>query len=153
MRILNEESFFPCQKLSSQVYLVLVPCFLKNIYSYPFHSGLFQKKIQTGGLRIHFFENRPGIFHFFTIPLEIPDKRKFNPWIIHKIVLDSLEIPRPKTTTPGNSTLFFLVTLGNSTSFLLNPWKFRMLFLWYPLKSHILNLRFNFFWDSPISSR
>ena len=81
------------------------------------------EKIQTrwggGGLRIYFFEKNPGIFHFFTLPLEIPDKTKLTPWIFHKIVLDLLEIPRPKTKTLGNSTLFFL---GHS-------WKFHMLFL------------------------
>ena len=33
-------------------------------------------------------------------------------------VLDPLEIPRPKTETPGNSA-----------AFLINPWKFYMLFL------------------------
>ena len=60
------------------------------------------------GLRIFFCENSPGIFHFFTLPLEIPDKTKLNPWMFHKIVLDPLEISRPKTKIHGNSTLFFL---------------------------------------------
>ena len=91
-----------------------------------------------GGLRIYFFENPLDFFNFFTLPLEVPDKTKLNPWIFHKIVLDPLEIPRPKTKTPGNSTLL-LITLGNSTSFLINPWKFHMLFLWYPWKFHIHN--------------
>ena len=77
------------------------------------------EKIQTRGeLRIYFFENYPGIFHFFTLPLEIPDKTKLSPWIFHKIVLEPLEIPRPKTKTPGNSTLFFLG----------HPWKFHFIF-------------------------
>ena len=52
--------------------------------------------------------NPPEIFHFFTLPLEILDKTELNPWIFHKILLDLLEIPRLKTKTPGNSTLFFL---------------------------------------------
>ena len=34
---------------------------------------------------------------------------------------------------------FFLFTLGNSTSFLINSWTFHMLFLWYSWKFHILN--------------
>ena len=59
-----------------------------------------------------------GISHFFTLPLEISDKTKFNPWIFQKIVLDPLEIPRPKTKTPGNSTLIFLV----------HTWKFHIVF-------------------------
>ena len=65
--------------------------------------GLFQKKSKQGGLRIYIFEKSPGIFIFFTLPLKIPDKTKLNPWIFHKIVLDLLEIARPKTKTPGNS--------------------------------------------------
>ena len=99
--------------------------------------GYFQKKSkQTEGggcvasiyiyplkLRIYFFENPPGIFHFFTLPLEILDKTKLNPWIFHKIVLDPLEIPRPKNKDPWKFHIYFLVTLGNSTSFLINPWK------------------------------
>ena len=49
-----------------------------------------------------------------------------------------LEIPRPKTKTLGNSTLF-----------LINPWKFHKLF--YPWKFHILTPPcFFFFWNSPI---
>ena len=79
------------------------------------------------GLRIYFFEKPPGIFHFVTLPLEITDKTKLTPWIFHKIVLDPLEIPRPKRKTPGNSTFFFLVIRGNSASFLTNPWKFHTL--------------------------
>ena len=78
------------------------------------------EKIQTrGALRIYFLEKKPGIFHFFTLPLKISDKTKLTPWIFHKIVLDLLEIPRPKTKTLGNSTLFFLG----------QPWKLHMLFL------------------------
>ena len=48
--------------------------------------GLFQEKLKQGGLRIYFFENPPGIFHFFTLPQEIPDKTKLIH--LHKIVLD-----------------------------------------------------------------
>ena len=40
------------------------------------------------------------------------------PWKCHKIVLDSLEIPRPKAKTHGNSTLYFLS----------HPWKFHFIF-------------------------
>ena len=61
---------------------------LFNLYNW-----LFQKiSKQGGGLRIYFFDKPPGIFHFFTLPLEIPDKTKLNPWIFHKIVIDSLDI-------------------------------------------------------------
>ena len=79
------------------------------------------------GLKIYFFETpspppptpHQGFFlFFFTLPQEIPDKAKLNPWIFHKIVLNPLEIPRSKTKTPGKSTLFFLG----------HPWKFHFVF-------------------------
>ena len=79
------------------------------------------EKKQTGGLRTYFYKKPPGTFHFFTLLLEIPDKKA------PPMVLDPLEIPRPKTKTPGNSMLFFFwspleiplhfqLTSGNSTS-------------------------------------
>ena len=37
-----------------------------------------------GSLRTHFFEKLFGIFHFFTLPLEIPDKTKLYLWEFHK---------------------------------------------------------------------
>ena len=65
------------------------------------------------GLRIYFLEKPPEIFHFFTLPLEIADKKKLSPWIFYKIVLDPLEIPKPKTQTDPLEFphYFFLVTL------------------------------------------
>ena len=92
-------------------------------------NGLFQKKFKQGRLRIYFCENCPAIFHFFTLSLEIPDKTKLNHWIFHKIVLDPLKIPGPKTRPMEIPHYFFLVTLRNSTSFLINPQKFHLLFL------------------------
>ena len=50
--------------------------------------GLFQrKKKQTEELRVYLFENPPGIFHFFTLLLEITDKTKLHPWKFHKNML------------------------------------------------------------------
>ena len=72
------------------VYWVVSPPLSLN----PLLNGLFQKKTQE-------------FFLFFTLLLKIPDK-KLNPWIFHEIVLDPLEISRPKTKTPETSTLFFL---------------------------------------------
>ena len=71
------------------------------------------------------------IFHFYTLPLEIPDKTKLEPWIFHKIVLDPLpwKFQDQKQIPLKIPHYFFLVTLGNSASFLTNPWKFDMLFL------------------------
>ena len=60
------------------------------------------------GLRTYYF-NLPGIFHFFTLPLEIPEKTKLQPWKFHTFLLDPFKIPSPnaKTKKPVNSTLFF----------------------------------------------
>ena len=45
---------------------------------------------------------------FLTLPLKISDKTKLHHWKFFKIVLDCLEILRPKTETSGNSAWFFL---------------------------------------------
>ena len=80
---------------------------------------LFQKKPKLGGSWGYtFLKSSPGILYFFTLTLKVPGKTKFNPWIFHKIVLDPLEIPRPKAKTPWNSTLVFLG----------HPWKFHFVF-------------------------
>ena len=73
------------------------------ILSYILQWAIPEKK-QKGGLRTYFFENPPGIFHFFTLPLEILDKTELHTWKFCKIVFHPLEIPSPKTKTPGNST-------------------------------------------------
>ena len=88
-------------------------------------------------LRIYFFENPPGIFRFFTLPLEILDKTKLNPWIFHKIVSDpffscSWKFPKhiqgqkQRPLEVPCHIIYFLDTLGSSTSFLINPWKFHI---------------------------
>ena len=85
-------------------------------------------KLATGGeglgFRIYVFEPLapPGIFHFFTLPLEIPDKAKLNPWKFH--IIFSL------FTHKFHPLRFLLTPAGNSTD---------MVFLWYPWKFHILN--------------
>ena len=57
-----------------------------------------------------------------ALPLELPQKILLDPLeILQGLKARPLEIPH----------YFFLVTLGNSASFLINPWKFHMLFLWY----------------------
>ena len=81
----------------------------------------YSGKKQTGGLRTYFIEKPPGIFHFFILPMEIPDKTKLTPWKFHKFLLDPLEISRPKTKTLEIRLYVFLINLENSTSFLINP--------------------------------
>ena len=118
-------------------YLSAAPCCKQT-------SEWFQKKSRKGGvgLRIYFCENSPGIFHFFTLPLEIPDKTKLNPLNIPQncIRIDPLEIPRPKTKTHGNSTLFFLG----------HPWKFHRNST--PGNSISSTRCLDFFWNIPIDN-
>ena len=63
-------------------------------------------------------------FIFFTLPLEIPDKTMLNSWIFCKIVLDPWKFQGQKERPLEIPHYFFLVTLGNSTSFLIKPRKF-----------------------------
>ena len=77
-------------------------------------SPTISEKKQIGFEDI-FFENSLRIFHFFYYT---PGISRQNKALHHKILLDPLEIPRPKAKTPGNFT-----------SFLINPCKFHMLFL------------------------
>ena len=88
------------------------------------YIGLFQKKTKWGrgwGVENILFWKNPWNFSFFTLPLEFQDETKLHPWKFHTFLLDLLEIPRPKSKTPGwRFHYFFLVTLGNSTSFLIN---------------------------------
>ena len=51
--------------------LTLVPYFLKKIYFYPFHYGLFQKKSKQKGWGYTFLKNPWNFSYFFTLPLEI----------------------------------------------------------------------------------
>ena len=55
---------------------------------------------------IYFFENPLDFFIFLLYPWKFQTKQSSTPG--YKIMLDPLEIPRPKTKTPGTSTLFFL---------------------------------------------
>ena len=100
--------------------------------------------------------------------LWIQEKKGFIPenstklWYMHSFF--GLEIStRPKTKTHGNSTWFFLdqlTTPRNSTSFLINPWNFLMLFHFFniPTPGICMSLTpsppcplppvFEFFWNS-----
>ena len=83
-------------------------------------------------LETYFFEKNLGISRFLTVPLKLANKSELHPWKFCKIVLHPLEILRSKTKTNEIPHDFFLITPGNYTLFLINPWKFRMLFLGYP---------------------
>ena len=104
------------------------------------------------GLRIYSFENLPGVFIFYFTPGN-SRQNKAQSLDIPQIVLDPLRFQGPKQRPLEISHYFFLVTLGNSASFLINPWKLHLLFLWYPWKFHFFNPTFwNFFWYSPIQN-
>ena len=91
-----------------------------------FQAGLGCSKGQGGrGGEVILFEKNPGNFRFLTLPLEIP--------------ASLLEIPQNCVT--------HLITPGNSTSPLIEPWNFHMLFLQYPWQFHSLNLLFRSFWN------
>ena len=87
-------------------------------------GGLLQNKSKQGG--ILFFENPPEIFHFYNLLLEISDKTKLNPMMdIPQNCVSQLarslgnSMAENKTKTPAIiPCYFFLVTIGNSTSFL-----------------------------------
>ena len=84
-----------------------------------YHNGLLQRNIKQGrSLRAYFFENPPGVFRFFTLPLGIPDKTRI---YSQKLLESPQKILSSKTKTPGNSTCFFLFTPGNSTFFSISP--------------------------------
>ena len=95
-------------------------------------NGLFLKKKNSwggGGRGVielgHAFMKTPLEFSiFFTLPLEIPDKTKLQPWKFHKFLLPtSLGNSKTKNQNPWLEIphYFFLVTLGNSTLFLITP--------------------------------
>ena len=104
----------------------------------------------------YFFEKPLEFFILLLYPWKFQTKQSFTSGNSTKLcyILWKLQAqkPRPKTKRPGEIThCFFLVTPGNSTSFLINPWKFHMLFRWYSWKLHILNPPcLVFFWNSPL---
>ena len=130
--------------------------------------GLFQKKSKQGrggGVWEDTFLKSPLNF-FLIYHWKLQTKQSSKPLDIPQncVILDPLEIPKPKTKTLENSTFFLGAhhPFGNSTWFLINPWKFHMLFLWYPWKFRMLFLwypwkfhtldppcRLDFFWNGP----
>ena len=98
-----------------------------------------------------FFVKPPEISRYITLPSAIPDKTRLHSWNFCNVELCQLyplKIPEPR---PLEIPIFFLITPGNSTSFLTNHWKFRLLFLRYPQKLHVLNplLMFVFLLEQP----
>ena len=67
---------------------------------------------------IYFSENCPGTFYFFNLFQEIPDKTKL---YSTKLCQIPQKFQGQKQRLMEILHYFFLVTLGNSTSFLINP--------------------------------
>ena len=96
------------------------------------HNSVFQKKSKQKGLRIYFSGKNPGVFRFVTLSLEIPEKASFHQWKFSKIVC------------------FFLNTLGNFISFLIDPLEFRHALSSIPLEISCPQLSlFIFFLEQP----
>ena len=102
----------------------------------PLLIGLFQKK--QGAWGHTFFKKNPGIFHFCTSPWRFQTKYSSTPGNSTKLHLIPWKFQAQKWIPLEIPHYFFLVTLGNSPSFLTQSCKFHMLFLWYPSKFHIL---------------
>ena len=103
--------------------------------------GLFQKKIK--GVWGHTFLGKALKFLLlFSVPLEIPGKTKLHPWKFGIIInVTSLRNSKAKKSRPLEILHdFFLVSLGISTLFLINPWKLCMLFYEYSWKLYVLTL-------------
>ena len=71
-------------------------------------------------------------------------KTRFPPWKFPKFVLHSLEIPRPKIQDQWKIHMTFLITPRKSTSFLIDS-GISACFFQYPLKFHVLNSPYLFF--------
>ena len=89
-------------------------------------EDIFEKTLEFLGLSLYLWK------------LWIPERKRVHPRKFCKIVLHSLfglEIStRPKNKTHGNSTWSFLnqlITPRTSTSFLIDPWNFLMLFQFF----------------------
>ena len=72
-----------------------------------------------------------GIYESYNHSLQ--DALVFKNLVIHTPVPIKNGIAHSKAKNPDPlKHNFFLIIPGNSTSFLINPWKFHLLFLWYP---------------------
>ena len=76
----------------------------------PLNNGDIRASIHVSGMSLW----RHTFFSFLLYPWKETQK-------LHKILLHHLELLRPTTKIPGNSTWHFLITPGNSMLFLLNP--------------------------------
>ena len=83
---------------------------------------------------------------FFTLPWKFQTKQSSTPGNSTRLCQIPWKFQGQKRRPLEIPHYFFLVTFGNLTSFLINPWKFYML---HPWKSHIL--KSCFFWNRPFA--
>ena len=97
---------------------------LKDILKYKLRWAIPVKKNEQGSDWGHtYLKNLPESFEIFLLySLEIPNKTKVHPCKFHKIVLP-----------------ICVTSLENSEAKIRNPYKFHMLFLWYPWKFRVFN--------------
>ena len=121
--------------------------------------------------RKYLLDKIPGIFRLIvTLPMGILEKAKLHPCKFHRIVLqhhvtlgNSMAKKQDSCMEIPSTWMFFLSPPQNSTSFLIDPSNFHMLFLQYPWTFHFLHppphptptptphFNFSFFWNSPIT--
>ena len=114
-------------------------CFGNFIYVLPRdvnkpQNGLFQKKIKQGlgGQDILLWKlHQKWYFSFFYLlyPWKFQTKQGSTPGYSTKLCQNPQKLQGQKQRPLEIPHYFFLVTLGNSTSLLINPLKFHMLFL------------------------
>ena len=94
--------------------------------------GYSTKNPNRGHWGYTFLKSPPGNFRFVTLSQEILERKSFfYPWKFCKFVWHSLEIPKSKTKTHGNSALIFLE----------HPWNFHFFFNWALEFSHVFSSR------------
>ena len=114
-----------------------------------FRFGYSRKKCKQGCWGYYFLKTPPLNFSFFYFTPSNSRQSKAQPLDITQNCIRSKSKDQ-KQRPQEIPHYFLLVIFGNSTLFLINPWKFHMLFLWYPWKCHILKLPcLDFFWNSP----
>ena len=122
------------------IYIIYIP---NDLLLCICHIGLFQKKDKQG-MRIYFFEKKQKTLEFSSFllyPWKCQAKQIFTPGHSGNLCLTPW-LGESKVKIQPRRSIWKLHI--NSTSFLINPWKFHMLFLQYPWKFYILTLLFFF---------
>ena len=102
-------SFWPqdCSKQSGEEIISWAATYLSTkVYFTILNARLLETKAS-------FFEKAPGIFRFFTLSLEIPDKSSLHLYKLHK-------------------TVSHITPLRNFKTLNKDPWKFHMTFFYHP---------------------